>query len=66
LEHVPGAYLNLDGHWSDKGVQAVSGVLSQYFDTLLSGSGKNGRPTNGCKQTIPPSGVSHCDVFNEK
>lgn len=66
LEHVPGAYLNLDGHWSDKGVQAVSGVLSQYFDTLLSGSGKNGRPTNGCKQTIPPSGVSYCDVFNEK
>jgi hypothetical protein len=28
LQDLPGTYLNLDGHWSDKGVDVVSDVLA--------------------------------------
>lgn len=31
LQDVPGTYLNLDGHWSDKGVELVSDLLADWL-----------------------------------
>ncbi|REJ88381.1 MAG: hypothetical protein DWQ34_22610 [Planctomycetota bacterium] len=35
LHDVPGSYLNLDGHWSDKGVDIVSEVLTDHLQRRL-------------------------------
>ncbi len=35
LQRIPGAYLNLDGHWSSRGVEAVSVLLSSYIEEFL-------------------------------
>ena len=31
LQDIPGTYLNLDGHWSDKGVEIVSDALVRHL-----------------------------------
>lgn len=36
LQDVPGTYLNLDGHWSDQGVELVSDTLVEWLKNLES------------------------------
>jgi hypothetical protein len=66
LERVPGAYLNLDGHWSDKGVQIVSEILSQNLIKLLSSETADVFPALSAAgrddqllRTIPPVDLSY-------
>ena len=35
LQDVPGTYLNLDGHWSSKGVELVSEVIAEELNAAL-------------------------------
>jgi len=47
LDNVPGTYLNLDGHWSDYGVEIVSERLAQEF------SSPNRRSPNSPTKPVP-------------
>ena len=31
FKEIPGTYLNLDGHWTEKGVQTAAGAIAAYF-----------------------------------